>query len=151
MLFLFNTTIMPNEGVYVNRKISLDEAKEIIGKFGPIRSFGEGIPTTETSQVTSAIGHQGSADAFNALGLNTWGKVEVNRVHAQMKHGDEAICLKVVGRIEEGQILNLESLNKIGFEFYHVRAFAGSWSGQTPSSEVHFAIEKEGRMYSDAI
>ncbi len=26
MLYLFNTTIMPNEGVFVNQKISLDRA-----------------------------------------------------------------------------------------------------------------------------
>lgn len=111
---------MPNEGVYVNRKVTLDEALEIIGKFGPIRKFGEGIPTTETSRITSAIGHQGSADAMNSLGLNVWGTVEVNRIQATMEPGDQAIALKVLGRLPEGSILTLEELEKIGFEFYHI-------------------------------
>ena len=119
MLYLFNMTIMPNEGVYVNRKVSLEEVISIIGKFGPVRQFGNG-PTTETSRITSAIGHQGSADTFNALGLNIWGDVQVNRIPAVMKPGDQAIALKVLGRLPEGIILTLEELQEIGFEFFHI-------------------------------
>lgn len=138
MLYLFNTTIMPNEGVYVNRKVTLDEALEIIGKFGPTRQFGEGIPTTETSRITSAIGHQGSADAMNSLGLNIWGTVEVNRIQATMEPGDQAIALKVLGRLPEGSILTLEELEKIGFEFYHI-------------TNLGCSVHEHGSVYNSAL
>lgn len=104
MLYLLNTTIMPNEGVYVNRKVSLTEVEAIL----------ETNPT-----FTSALGHQGSADAFNSLfpRLNC----EVNRIPATMQPGDEAIALKVLGRLPEGQILSLTELEAIGFEFFQIK------------------------------
>jgi len=152
MLYLFNTTIMPNEGVFVNRKVSVEEAKAITEKYRSDPYILNGDHSQEFSSIeyTSALGHQGAVDAFNVLGFCN-GQVRLNRVQATMKHGDEAICLKVIGRIQEGQILDFAELQKIGFEFYHIQAFAGSWSGETPSSEVHFSVEKNGKMYSDAI
>ena len=106
MLYLFNTTIMPNEGVYVNRKVSLDKALEIF-KSHP--------------EFTSAIGHQGSADAFTSLGFEG---VVVNRIQATMSTGDQAIALKVTGRLPEGSILSLEELQRIGFEFFMIHMIA---------------------------
>lgn len=82
MLYLFNTTIMPNEGVFTNRKIHL------------------------------------SADALTAL-LKIL--VNVNRIPATLQPGDEAIALKVLGRLPEGQILTLEELQEIGFELFHIQ------------------------------
>ena len=108
---------MPNEGVYVNKKVSLDKALEIFEASRIPWGFqGEG-----EYQFTSAIGHQGSADAFNSLGFSG---VEVNRIQATMKTGDQAIALKVTGRLPEGSILSLEELQKIGFEFFLVTMIA---------------------------
>lgn len=107
MLYLFNTTIMPNEGVFSCKKITLERAKELYSK---------------AKGITSALGHQGSADAFTALGM----PADVNRIQATMNTGDKAICLKVLGRIAEGQILTIDELNKIGFEFYEVNMLADS-------------------------
>lgn len=119
MLFLFNTTIMPNAGVYINKKASLDEAKSILQGIWKVPDADK-APYKEGYQgLTSAIGHQGSADAFNAL--FPFLDCEVNRIHAVMQPGDEAIALKVIGRITEGQILTLEALNEVGFEFYHIK------------------------------
>ena len=110
---------MPNEGVYVSRKISLNEAKNIL------HNHVEYLK----NPFTSALGHQGSVDAFNALfeGLNC----ELNRIQVQMSHGDEALCIKVLGRLPEGAILDFDTLQEIGFEFYHVTCFAGLWTGET--------------------
>jgi len=99
---------MPNEGVFVNRKVSKEQAWEIIAN---------------APAFTSALGHQGSADVFNAV-FPTF-EVSVNRIQAQMQPKDEAVCLKVLGRLPEGQILSLEQLQDIGFEFFHVQMVMG--------------------------
>lgn len=118
MLYLFNTTIMPNEGLYLNRKVSLEQALQICKGFD---SF------------VSAIGHQGAADAFNQLGFFD-GKVAVNRISAVMEPGDQAIAIKVLGRLPEGAILTLEELQQIGFELYHVTNFGASFSAEENSA-----------------
>jgi len=117
MLFLLNTTIMPNEGVYVNRKISIEEASKVLDANSQVVSTGN-FPAIGYNFV-SAIGHQGSADAFNSLfpGLDC----KINRISATMQPGDEAIALKVFGRLQEGQILDMGQLNEIGFEFYYIQ------------------------------
>lgn len=103
MLYLFNTTIMPNEGVFSCKKITTSEATELL---------------LQGDSAVSALGHQGSVDAFNALfkGLNC----EMNRIQATMQKGDKAICLKVRGRLPEGSILTLEQLNEIGYDLFEV-------------------------------
>lgn len=98
---------MPNEGVFANQKISVEKAKKIFAS---------------ADAITSAIGHQGSAEAFTALGMPT----EVNRINATMKNEDKALCLKVLGRIPEGQILTLQQLESVGFEFYEVTMLAAN-------------------------
>lgn len=133
MLYLFNTTIMPNEGVYVCKQISRVDAEAILKKYIATGNF----PAIRYN-FTSALGHQGSVDAFNALfeGLNC----ELNRIQAKMQHGDEAICLKVLGRLPEGAILDFDTMQEIGFEFYHVTCFAGLWTGKKPCAEVHYSL-----------
>ena len=105
MLYLFNTTIMPNGGIYINQKIDLGTAKKVCSMF---------------EEHTSALGHQGAVDAFNALGFFD-GQVSLNRVPVTMTSGDAAIALKVIGRLPEGKVLSLEELREIGFEFYLIR------------------------------
>lgn len=102
---------MPNEGVYVNHKITAEEVGQIIW---PDQNNPVGLIA-----FTSALGHQGSADAFNAIFPVL--HCEVNRIPAVMQPGDEAIALKVLERLPEGQILTLAELEAIGFEFYHIR------------------------------
>ena len=107
MLYLFSTTIMPNEGTFKNQKVSLEKAGEILQSGDNYHYQG-----------VSALGHQGAADAFNACfpSLNC----EVNRVPAIMHPRDEAIALKVLGRLPEGQILTKEELEKVGYDFFHI-------------------------------
>lgn len=108
MLYLFNTTIVPNEGTFKNTKVSTEEAIEIFKK---------------KSTFTSALGHQGSADAFNTV-FQPEEPIQVNRIQAQLDLYDSALCLKVIGRLAEGQILTLEALNQVGFEFYLITRIA---------------------------
>lgn len=104
MLYLFNTTIMPNEGVFSCKMIQHHEALMLLRDVN--------------FHITSALGHQGSVDAFNALfpGLNC----EMNRIQATMNKGDKAICLKVRGRLPEGSILTLDQLNEVGYDLFEV-------------------------------
>lgn len=107
-LFFFNTTIVPNEGLFSVKKISAELAGDVVSNWE-----GEKV---------SAVGHEATAVAMSTiLGV----EVSVNRIHAQMRPGDAAVCLKVKGRLPEGQILTLEELEKIGYEFfliYHLTA-----------------------------
>lgn len=98
-LYFFNTTIMPNEGLFSNEKISVENAKKIVSDWG-----GEQL---------SAVGHEATAQAMSVLLEQS---VKVNRIYAQMKPGDVAICLKVRGRLPEGKILELKDLEEIGYD-----------------------------------
>lgn len=101
MLYLFNTTIMPNEGIYSCKPASQEKVSNLLERFDAF---------------TSAIGHQGSADAFNALFPDLG--VQVNRIPAVMVENDYAICLKMKGRINEGEILTHERMLEVGFDFF---------------------------------
>jgi len=98
--YLFNTTIaVPSTlpATFEMGAISAERAAEILR---------EGF--------TSAIGHQGSADVVNAvIGV----PVDVNRIQASMEVGDQAVCLKLRGRIPEGAILDKEECDRIGYDF----------------------------------
>ena len=126
-LFLLNTTIMPNEGVYVNQKISPLQVWKVLnahpGASVPIEGGWTIVP-----KFVSAIGHQGSADVFNLLFPILHNSVQVNRIAAVMKPGDQAICLKVLGRLQEGSILTQEELEKVGYEFYLVTNIGASFN-----------------------
>lgn len=152
MLYLFNTTIMPNEGIFINRKVTLDKALEICDRFRNPNSHEvvdshQGLEQPPV-QFISAIGHQGSADAFNALGFCNK-TVAVNRIQSQMKAGDEAIALKVLGRLPEGTILTMDELEKIGYEFYHIVNLGTNWIKETDSEMV--AMTEFGYCNDDCI
>jgi len=128
MLYLFNTTIVPNEGTFTNRKVTTDRAREILkatyrqpsAEYMADWAGAQGASWADPGgyDYISAIGHQGSADAFNAVFKDLSLDVRVNRIQATLKPGDQALCLKIIGRLQEGQILTLEELERVGFEFY---------------------------------
>lgn len=110
---------MPNEGIYINRKITARQAELVFDRY---RGSEFNFHTQQDEgyvNFISAIGHQATADALVNIfpGLNS---VPVNRIAATMQQGDEAICLKILGRLEEGRILSITELEQIGFELYHV-------------------------------
>jgi len=98
MLYVLNTSILPNFGKYEYEKINSDKAKELLN----------------SSDFTSAVGHQATADVLTKI-LKT--KVPVNRVQITLNQGDRAIVFKLEKRLPEGKILNKEELEQIGFSF----------------------------------
>lgn len=106
MLYLFNTNIIPEECVARVSKINQVDAKNIF-----LKHNGEFI---------SAIGHESTAGVMSML-LDS--NVTVNRVHAIPEPFDEAISLKLNGRIMEGSILSLEEIEKIGYTLYQIQFY----------------------------
>lgn len=98
MLFVFNTTICTTIGLtYHTRIVTPEWARRFI----------------RDREVISAIGHESTAQiASIVLGRD----VPVNRIAASMQAGDEAICIKLRGRPQEGVILSAEEVEAIGYD-----------------------------------
>lgn len=101
-LGLLNTSIITNVGSYELRDISLEDARMLVDDY--INSNG----------IESAIGHQATADIMTKL-LRV--KIDVNRIQFCQEPGQTALIFKLNGRLEEGKILDIEDINKIGFKF----------------------------------
>jgi len=102
MVYLFNTNIVPSPAVVRVRTITREAAKEIVNKTAP-------------DNVISAIGHEATAKCLSEiLGI----EVKPNRINAQPEHYDCAITLKLNGRVEEGKILYMEDMEKMGYTLY---------------------------------
>lgn len=99
-LYIFNTTIIVNDGTYKMSTISLEEAKNIIAS---------------NPEFISAIGHSSTAQIISSV-LGT--EIPENRINASFDNvGDKALCFKLNSRPKEGSILSLEDLQEIGFSW----------------------------------
>ncbi|WP_343577460.1 DUF1874 domain-containing protein [Mycobacterium sp.] len=98
MLYLLNSPILTDYGVYSYRKITVREAKKII----------ERNPTYQ-----SAIGHEGTAILLQNL-LSV--PVPVQRTMIHQTTEDIAIVFRVLTRLPEGAVLSEEEIKKIPFE-----------------------------------
>jgi len=99
-LALLNTAIVTAEGTYKLKEISLQEA--------------QGLIKDNKGNLDSAIGHQSTADMMSML-LDV--DVEVNRQFFKNQVGQTALIFKLKGRPEEGQILDIQDIAKIGYKF----------------------------------
>ena len=99
-LAILNTTIATTDGVYEVETISLKKAKEQI--------------ELNKNNLLSAIGHESTAEIMSTL-LNT--NVEMNRIIFLQEPKQQALVFKLKGRPEEGKILSVEEIEKIGYEF----------------------------------
>jgi len=107
MVYLFNTNIVPSPAVVRVSEIPRELARDIINKTAP-------------DNVISAIGHEATANCMSEiLGI----VVKPNRINAQPKQLDVAISLKLNGRIEEGKVLTLEDMEKIGYTLYFMEFY----------------------------
>lgn len=99
-LYIFNTTIIVNDGTYKMSTVSLNEAREILAS---------------NPDFISAIGHASTSEIISTvLGAN----VPENRINASFDEvGDKALCFKLNSRPKEGSILSLEDLKEIGFSW----------------------------------
>lgn len=65
----------------------------------------------------SAIGHRGTADLLGRLlGID----VPVRREAIQMQPGDEALVFRLLTRLPEGLVLDVDELARKPFEFAHL-------------------------------
>ena len=100
---LMNTTIATTPGQYELSAISADEAREMIRRAGGWES---------------AIGHESTAAALSLL---LGEEIPVNRIRFEQEAGQTAVCLRVKGRVAEGQVLDLEQLEEIGYDLFALK------------------------------
>ena len=93
-----NTTILPNDGLYKLETISLETARAFVSD----------------STFTSAIGHESTAKVLTAL-LGV--EVPMNRTMVSLDVGDQALCFKLLTRLQEGVVLSEQELKELPYEF----------------------------------
>ncbi|MGQ4875391.1 MAG: STIV orfB116 family protein [Promethearchaeia archaeon] len=64
-------------------------------------------------QAISAIGHE---DTAKLLSIILDFPINTNRISIKMKKGEAALIFRVKKRLEEGVVLNLETLKKIPYD-----------------------------------
>lgn len=96
-LWLLNSAVLPQPGVYCLRRIDAAEA----------RSWCRSLPTK------SAIGHAATA-AWLSQTLDI--PVRVNRCRATLEPGQRAIIARPTARLEEGHALTLDGLGRQDME-----------------------------------
>lgn len=99
MLYVLNTTILTNTGLFKLSDVSLEEVKELI---------------SSNPNFVSGIGHQSTADIISSL---IGASVPMNRINVYMEKGDIALCFKLDKRPEEGSILSVEQIQELGFSW----------------------------------
>ena len=97
-LVLLNTTIATTNGTFRITDLSLENARELAQ--ANIGNFENGI------------GHKATADTLGKLlGI----EINADRVAVVQEKGQLAIVLKLNGRVQEGQILSQEEMEKMGY------------------------------------
>ncbi len=95
---LFNGTVATTNGLYRIEDIDIDSAKRYILQNGFV----------------SAIGHEATAEIMSeVLGFN----IKMNRIQFHQEVGQIAIVFKLNERPPEGEVLNREEIERIGYSF----------------------------------
>jgi len=102
-LVILNTSILTAYGKYDYRPISLESVKLLLSE-----------ATADGKEILSAVGHEATANVFSEL---TGYKIEMNRIQYAQKYRDVCIVLKLKGRPQEGKVLTVEEMEKMGYEF----------------------------------
>lgn len=97
-LAILNTSILTTTGAYTLEDITLDQAKELVS----------------TNELDSAVGHQSTAEIMTTL-LGV--EIPMNRQMFAQQPGQQALVFKLNGRPEEGKILSVEEIERIGYKF----------------------------------
>lgn len=99
-LALLNTSILTTAGEYSLTDITLDEARAIVNN--------------NRDNLDSAIGHASTAEIMTTL-LEV--EIPMNRQMFLQDVGQRALVFKLNGRPEEGKILSVEDIERIGYKF----------------------------------
>ncbi len=95
---LFNGTVATTNGLYRIEDIDINSAKRYILQNGFV----------------SAIGHEATAEIMSeVLGFN----IKMNRIQFHQEVGQIAIVFKLNERPPEGEVLNREEIERIGYSF----------------------------------
>lgn len=97
---LLNTSIITTAGSYVLTDITLDQARDLIAE--------------NADNLDSAIGHQSTAEIMTTLLRQD---IQVNRQMFVQEVGQTALVFKLNGRPEEGKVLTVDEIEKIGYKF----------------------------------
>lgn len=97
-LGILNTSILTSAGEYKLKDISLGEAKQLVSD----------------NALDSAVGHTSTAEVMTTL-LRV--EIPVNRQQFVQQPGQQALVFKLNGRPEEGKILSVEEIERIGYKF----------------------------------
>jgi hypothetical protein len=96
-LYIINTPVLTDYGLWeFSGPLSIREAR-----------------TRLESGFVSAIGHEASANILSRI-LSI--PISVNRIQIKMQPEDEALILRVLQRLPEGQVLNESELMALDFE-----------------------------------
>lgn len=97
-LGILNTSILTAAGDYSLRDITLEAAQKLV----------------KSNDLDSAVGHQSTAEIMTTL-LGV--EIPVNRQMFVQQPGQCALVFKLNGRPEEGKILTVEEIERIGYKF----------------------------------
>lgn len=99
---ILNTTILTQDGEFQLKTITIEEAKAFISD----------------KQIKSYVGHDSTAKALSLL-LDR--EVTLSRELYTQQKGETALCFKLRGRIETGQDLDWETIEKMGYDLKLLR------------------------------
>ena len=103
MILLFNSAVMPDEGIYTLKGISADTLKKVIQKAGATDNFKSYIGYPETARLIEQI---------------TGIAVEVSREQATLAPGDIMLIVKLRQRVANPADKEALQLSTDDFEFY---------------------------------
>lgn len=104
MIYLMNTTVIPHgaDGAWTMEALDPERAAYLAQR------------SADAGRLTSAVGHESSAQAMAAvLGI----AVEMNRITVVPEPLDQFLCLRLHARPPEGAVLDLAQLEEIGFSW----------------------------------
>ena len=97
-LAILNTSILTAVGTYELKDIDVDTARMLV----------------RTREIDSAVGHQSTAQIMSTL-LER--EIPFNRQMFSQQPGQQALVFKLNGRPQEGEILAVDEIEKIGYKF----------------------------------
>lgn len=104
MLYVTSSSFVPQnyEGLIYVENISLEEARDMLN----------------TPRWVSSVGHESTARIMTTL-LNQ--EIEQNRIMIEAQSGDSFLIFSLNGRPPEGEVLDREGIEEIGYSFRHMQ------------------------------
>lgn len=103
MLYVFNSQMIPLNWQLADsytvkiKRIDVNQARQLINQ----------------NQFTSAIGHESTAKLLSML-LDI--DIPINRIQIQMTSGDMGLHFALKKRLNEGQVIDIQELEQIGYD-----------------------------------